>query len=468
MLTRTAASTHFPAMTCLQDAAQHLTAHEIAWVECAVPEFTSVARGKVLNSALFVSEGGCKIPAIIFGLALHGFEAPEIYKEHFPETLGDATAVPDWHTMVADPLSPRAMATVLCDVRGEVAAPDGAPFDVADVAPRMLLKRQIARLAQAGYTAMVAPELEMFLVHKGADGTLRAAGGVSGRIAHDEPSLDMMSLELASSMAPYFDALFAACEAQRIPVTGYAHEAAWGQYEVNFSPAPPLAQADAVFRFKRLARELARRHGFHATFLPKPFAKELGCGMHWHISLLDGEGRNAFTQADGAAHERFMHFIGGLQAGAPGAMALYAPYPASFERVANPYASPASAAWGFDNRTVAFRVPESSPVNRRVECRLPGGDSNPYLIVASMIGAGLAGMQQRIAPSEPALDASPAAAALQLPRTQIEALRALDQNALLTEVFGRRFVRLYCAHKRFEAAECTGPDWTIEHLLTRA
>lgn len=451
-----------------EDAKQLLQARSIQWVECAVPDFSSVARGKVLNTELFLSQNGCQIPAIIFGLAVHGYEAPEIYKEHFPETLGDTTAIPDWNTMVMDSLSSRPMATVLCDVQGEVPAPDGAPYDIGDVAPRMLLKRQIARLSDAGFTAMVAPELEMFLVRKNPDGSVSPAHGVSGSVPHEEPSLDMMSLELTSSFAPYFDALFAACAVQRIPVTGYAHEAAWGQYEVNFDPGPALQQADAVFRFKRLARELARRHGFHATFLPKPYPKELGCGMHWHISLLDAQGNNAFSAADGAAHPRFLHFIGGLQASAPGAMALYAPYPASFDRVANPYASPASAAWGYDNRTVAFRVPEASPQNRRVECRLPGGDSNPYLIVASMIGAGLAGMQQQIQPTAPALQAAHLNDSLQLPRTQIEALRALDQNTLLNEVFGRRFVRLYCAHKRFEAAECTGPDWTLAHLLTRA
>lgn len=445
-----------------------LIAHGVQWVECAVPEFSSVARGKVLNTELFLSQGGCQIPAIIFGLAVHGYEAPEIYKEHFPETLGDTTAVPDWSTLVLDPLSPRPMATVLCDVHGPVTAPDGVVYNIADVAPRTLLKRQIAKLKEAGFSAIVAPELEIFLVCKNADGSLKPAHGISGSVPHEEPSLDMMSLELASSFAPYFDQLFTACAVQRIPVTGYAHEAALGQYEVNFDPGEALAQADAVFRFKRLARELARRHGFHATFLPKPYPKELGCGMHWHISILNEQLQNAFTAADGSADPRFFHFIGGLQMAAPGAMALYAPYPASFDRVANPYASPASAAWGYDNRTVAFRVPEASPSNRRVECRLPGGDSNPYLILASMIGAGLGGMLQKITPSEPALQAVHANESLQLPRNQMDALGAFEQNALLNEIFGRRFVRLYCANKRFEAAECTGANWTLEHLLTRA
>ena len=452
----------------LEDAKHILAKQGVQWVECAVPELSSIARGKVLNTDLFLAQAGCQIPAIIFGLSVHGYEAPEIYKEHFPETLGDTVAKPDWSSFVMDPLSPRCMASVLCDVQGSVLAPDGVPYDISDVAPRQLLKRQITKLAEAGLKAIVAPELEVFLVLKNKDGSLKPAHGISGTVPHEEPSLDMMSLELSSSFAPYFDQLFHACSVQGIPVTGYAHEASIGQYEVNFAPGEALAQADAVFRFKRLAREIARRHGFHATFLPKPYAKELGCGMHWHISLLDAQNRNAFTAEDGSAHPRFFHFIGGLQAAAPGAMALYAPYPASFDRIANPYASPASAAWGYDNRTVAFRVPEASSHNRRVECRLPGGDSNPYLILASMIGAGLAGITQKISPSEPALQAVHMNETLQLPHTQISALEALEKNDLLNQTFGHRFIRLYCATKRFEAMQCTGASWTVEHLLTRA
>lgn len=467
MVSYPSASSHLNIKS-LKDAKHSLSHQSVQWVECAVPDLSSIARGKVLNTDLFLAQGGCQIPAIIFGLSVHGYEAPEIYKEHFPETLGDTVAKPDWSSFVIDPLSPRCMASVLCDVHGSITAPDGLPYDIADVAPRQLLKRQITKLTEAGFKAIVAPELEVFLVLKNNDGSLKPAHGISGRVPHEEPSLDMMSLELAGSFAPYFDQLFNACSVQGIPVTGYAHEASIGQYEVNFAPGEALVQADAVFRFKRLAREIARRHGFHATFLPKPYPKELGCGMHWHVSLLDKNNKNAFTAEDGSAHPRFFHFIGGLQAAAPGAMALYAPYPASFDRIANPYASPASAAWGYDNRTVAFRVPQATAPNRRVECRLPGGDSNPYLILASMIGAGLAGIMQKISPSEPALQAVHMNEALQLPHTQISALEALEKNNLLNETFGRRFIRLYCAIKRFEAMECTGANWTVEHLLTRA
>ncbi len=449
-------------------AASWLDHHQAQWVECALPDLTSVARGKVMTRELFEAQGGCAIPAIILGLSVHGQEAPEIYSTHFPESLGDTRAVPDWGSMVMDPLSPRPMATVLCDLHGPVNPPDGLHYDIADIAPRQMLKRTLKDLAAAGLTAKVAPELELFLVRKNPDGSLWAASGVSGEVPHEEFSLDMLSLEMCSSMAPYFDALFAACEVQGIPLEGYDHESSLGQYEVNFAPGEALAQADAVFRFKRLARELARRHGFHATFLPKPFPKELGCGMHWHVSLVDGAGQNIFGNDVDGPDDKLMQFIAGLQRTAAGAMAICAPYPASYERIASPYASPASSAWGHDNRTVSFRIPQSSLANRRVEHRLPGGDVNPYLFLTTLIGAGLAGMHGGWQPDAPAGEKVEIGDHNGLPLSLPDALAALEKDAVLRNILGERFVRLYAAIKRFEQAEYSGPQWSIEHLLARA
>jgi hypothetical protein len=141
---------------------------------------------------------------------------------------------------------------------------------------------------------------------------------MSGAVPHIESSHDLFSAETAQSFAPLFDDLWAACELQGIPISGYGHEASIGQYEVNFKPGEPLAQADAVFRFKRLVREIARRHGCLATFMAKPYLTEPGTGMHWHVSLSDSDGRNAFSAGDDSAHPRLEYFIGGWQASAQG------------------------------------------------------------------------------------------------------------------------------------------------------
>jgi glutamine synthetase len=297
---------------------------------------------------------------------------------------------------------------------------------------------------------------------------LLPALGCAGPVPHVEASAESFSLEAAHGQAPFFDALWAACEALRIPITGFAHEAAAGQYEVNFAHGEPLAQADAVFRFKSLTRELGRRHGITATFLAKPYPDDTGAGMHWHVSLQDRHGRNAFAGGDGQPSETLRHFVGGWQASVRGATAIYAPYVNSYVRYAAPDSSPASADWSGDNRGVAIRIPHSDTANLRLENRLPGADVNPYLALAVMLGAGLEGLRQRLEPTAPVTGVPKSGSGPQLPKALPEALAALDTCPILAAVLGRPFLDLYGMVKQFELTEQADPAFTNRHLLTRA
>lgn len=449
-----------------------LKANDIRRVELVFADLTSVARGKLLGSASFAETLGAKIPSLLLGLTVTGGEPPAVFERIFPATFPDMAMRPDWGTLVRDPLATVPTATVICDIEARFTAADGRrEIDVAALSPRQLLKRTLARLAAAGYHARVAPELEFFLVHpqRTADGGLQAAHGMSGSVPHVESSHDLASAETAQTFAPFFDDLWAACEEQGIPITGYGHESAIGQYEVNFAPGEPLAQADAVFRFKRLAREIARRHGCYATFMAKPYLSEPGTGLHWHISLGDAAGNNPFSADDGSPHPRLRHFIGGWQASARASIAILAPYAHSYVRLQRPDAAPASAEWGYDNRTVAFRIPHSDAANRRVEHRLPGGDANPYLSLALMLGAGLCGMQQQLEPGAEVSDRPANAARGALPLDLGEALDELLRCPIMVEVFGAPFIELYSMIKRHEMGEQDAdPDFALKHLLARS
>jgi len=448
-----------------------LNAQGIRRVEVVFADLTSVARGKVMDTASFVQALGAKLPTLLLGLTVTGSEPPDVFKRFFPPSFPDMALQPDWRTLVRCPLSKVATATVVCNLQAHFDAADGhARYNVAEFSPRQLLQATLARLAAAGYQARVAPELEFFLVHpeRNAVGGLQVAHGMSAAVPHVESSHDLASAETAQTFAPFFDDLWAACETQAIPISGYGHESATGQYEVNFNPGEPLAQADAVFRFKRLTREIARRHGCLATFMAKPYLNEPGTGMHWHASLSDTQGGNAFTAGDDSAHPRLAHFIGGWQASASGAMALLAPYAHSYLRIARPDASPANADWGHDDRRVAFRIPQSSPAQRRLEHRLPGGDANPYLTLALLLGTGLIGMQQQIAPS-PARDGEEHSPSAPLPQSLGDALEALERCPLLAEVFGAGFIQLYAMVKRHELTEQEADaDFALRHLLSRS
>jgi len=461
-----------PHLSTASDAKTWLQANDIRRVELVFADLTSVARGKIMSTASFIDTLAAKMPSLFLGLTVTGGEPPEVFKRIFPPMFPDMAMLPDWSTLVPDPLAGVPTATVICDIEASFTAADGhCQYEVAELSPRQILKRVLARLKAAGYTAKVAPELEFFLVHpqRAADGGLQVAHGMSAQVPHIESSHDLASAETASSFTPFFDELWAACEAQGIPITGYGHESALGQYEVNFGPDAPLQQADAVFRFKRLAREIARRHGCLATFMAKPYLTEPGTGLHWHISLADAQGNNPFTAADSSPHPRLKHFIGGWQASARASMAILAPYAHSYVRLHRPDASPASVEWGYDNRTAAFRVPHSDPANRRVEHRLPGGDANPYLSLALMLGAGLAGMQQQIEPGPEVSDRPAVSERGALPADLHEALVELQACPIMTEVFGAPFIELYNMIKQHELDEqAADADFAIKHLLSRS
>jgi glutamine synthetase len=242
------------------DAISWLAAQGIQRVEVVFADLTSVARGKVMDTASFVEALGAKMPTLLLGLTVTGGEPPDVFKRISPPRFPDMALRPDWRTLVLCPLARVPTATVICDLDARFAAADGqANYEVAALSPRQLLQRALARLQDAGYQAQVAPELEFFLVHpeRNAQGGLQVAHGMSGQVPHVESSHDLASAETAQTFAPFFDDLWAACEMQAIPISGYGHQSATGRYEVNFRPGEPLAQADEVSRFKRLARTCA-------------------------------------------------------------------------------------------------------------------------------------------------------------------------------------------------------------------
>ena len=453
-------------------------------IECAVGDFTSVARGKSVGHQDFTGMAGCRFPSVVFGLTLTAGEPETVFGPLLPESYLDISLVPDLATLCAQP-GRTGTAAVICEPVGPLhAGRYGRAVCASEFSPRAALRRVLDRLDNAGLAATVAPELELFLVdRREADGqvSLHAPASRTGAPAR-ERACEAYSLERTGHFADYFDALFAACQLQGIPVCGHAHEAAYSQYEVNFMPGEPLAQADAVFRFKRLARQVAAQFGFLATFAPKPFLDQPGTGMHWHFSLQhkgaaapeaallasgpQSSHTNAFAHPDGRDTDALGAFIGGLQRHADAAMAFFAPHDMAFDRIRLSNASPSSASWGHDDRAVAFRIPQASAQNRRIENRLPGGDANPYLIVAATLGLGLAGIEQGLAPAVES-------AGVALPRSLPQACDALESSALMRELFGDPLVDLFVALKRHESAERNAAadprhHWDLVHLVELA
>lgn len=437
-------------------------------IECCIADFSANARGRTVNRDEFLASGGCRLSSVVFGLTITAQTPPGVFGQILPSTYQDVELRADPVTLV-EQVGRAGAATVLCEPYGRLRAEvTGRQFDANEISPRAALRRVVASVEQAGLRALVAPELEFFLLNRrpgGAPADLVAAQSHPGSPAR-EFGCEAVSAERAGHFAAYFDDLFEACERVGIAVSGYAHESSYSQYEVNFQPRGPLQQADAVFRFKRLARQIAVRHGFLASFVAKPFLDQPGAGMHWHFSLQRQEdGGNAFLVPGGDRDApQLRQFVAGLQRHAAAATALFAPYDISYDRIVHSDASPSHASWGMDDRRVAFRVPASSPANRRIENRLPGADANPYLVVAVTLGLGLAGMQRSWAAKR---------TAEALPRTLAHALDSLESDRTVRRLLGDALVDLFCAVKRGESALRNGrseprKEWDLVHLPEQA
>ena len=254
---------------------------------------------------------------------------------------------------------------------------------------------------------------------------------------------------------------------REIGVDTLVHESGPSQIEINLNHGDPLALADQAFMFKRAVRQVALKHGIHATFMAKPYQGQPGSSMHIHQNLVSTKtNKNLFSDPEGNNSKEFLNYIGGLQTYLPDAMLLFAPYVNSYRRFVIDASAPINTHWGIENRTVAFRVPTSSPDSRRIENRIPGADTNPYLALAASLACGYLGFKEKLEPEKPT-----AGDAFErrhnIPKYLPDALKRLKVSNELSETLGKEFVTLFTEIKQTEhdAYQNVISAWEREHLL---
>jgi glutamine synthetase len=263
------------------------------------------------------------------------------------------------------------------------------------------------------------------------------------------------------------EAIYDYAQAQHLEIDTVIQEGGAAQIEINLLHGCPLALADQAFLFKRLVREAAFRHGCYATFMAKPMDNEPGSAMHIHQSVCDVEtGRNIFSNEDGSASPAFAHFIGGQQHYLPAATPLLAPYVNSYRRLIPGDAAPINLEWGVDNRSVGLRVPRSEPEARRVENRMVGADTNPYLAIAASLVCGYLGLTEERQP-HPEFVGDAYSMPHGLPRNILGALTLLERSPELIELLGEEFTDVYSVikHHEFEEFMRVVTPWEREYLL---
>lgn len=273
---------------------------------------------------------------------------------------------------------------------------DGRPF-AGD--PRHALAAVLARYARRGLTPVVATEMEFYLID---DSTRQLRVPASPRSGKRRPGAETLSMRALDAFDRFFTELYDACEAMDIPANTAISEAGIGQFEIDLAHgSDALKAADDAWLFKLLIQGQARRHGFAASFMAKPYPDYAGNGMHVHFSVLDERGQNLFDDGTPEGSAAMRHAVAGLLAAAPASTLVFAPHGNSYDRLVPDAHAPTGLCWAYENRTAAIRIPASAPSARRIEHRISGGDANPYLLLATILGAALCGIEDRMRPPEP-------------------------------------------------------------------
>lgn len=316
--------------------------------------------------------------------------------------------------------------------------------------PRRVLQRVLQRFATLGLTPVLAVELEFYLFDRLADADGRPQPTLDPRSGRRNDSTQVYSIDDLEQNADFIDAVARACAAQGIPADTAVAEYAPGQFEINLGHrADALAACDDAVLLKRVIKAIAQQHDALASFMAKPLAGQAGSGMHLHVSLLDRDGRNVFACTPDAPADALRHAVGGLQASARDNLLLFAPHANSYRRfVANAFV-PLNHSWGFNNRTVALRIPHSDPANTRIEHRIAGADANPYLAAAAVLAGILHGLEHRPDPGAPVTGNAYDQSGLQTPHWR-QAIDDFLASGFAAHWYGEQFRHVYGQQKRRE------------------
>lgn len=332
--------------------------------------------------------------------------------------------------------------------------------------PRHALRSVVEGFKARGLTPVVAMELEFFLIDDSGK-TLQVPP--SPRSGKRRKAAETLSIRALDAFDTFFTDLYDACEAMDIPADTAISETGLGQFEINMMHTDDaLRAADDAWLFKMLVKGLARRHGFAASFMAKPYPEYSGSGLHTHFSLIDDSGRNVFDNGGPEGTRLLRHAIAGCLEAMHDSALVFAPHANSYERLVPGSHAPTAICWGYENRTVAVRVPSGSNAARRIEHRVAGGDVNPYLMLAAILGAALQGIEAGKEPPAPVTGNAYAMPDLkQLPESWAAAIDTFESSPIIARLFAPELVRNYILTKRQELhymAELT-PEEQVELYL---
>ncbi len=415
---------------------------EIRNVRCGAADLNGQARGKRLpvRFARKVEEEGTRFPLSVLNLDIWGEDvedSPLVFEIGDPDGVLRPTErgyVPMPWLQVPTALLPLWMFTE-----------EGEPF-AGD--PRQALARVVDRYTARGLTPVVATEMEFYLVDDSGGDIQQPKSPRSGK---RRPGAEILSLRALDAFDRFFNDLYDACDAMDIPAEAALSEVGLGQFEINLSHVPDaLRAADDAWLFKMLVRGLARNHGMAASFMAKPYEDFAGNGLHTHVSLLDAAGNNVFANGSHEGSPLLHNAIAGCLSAIPDLALIFAPHANSYERLVPESHAPTGICWAYDNRTASVRVPGGNPAARRVEHRVAGGDVNPYLFLAAVLGSALIGIEDDLTPPPPITGNAYEQDMPQIPDTWAQAIDRFEHSTLARRIFDPLLIGNFVMTKRQE------------------
>ncbi|MEC9463813.1 MAG: glutamine synthetase family protein [Pseudomonadota bacterium] len=420
---------------------------DIEVLEAFVIDVNGVPRGKWIprERAIDVLTKGMAMPRSVYALDVWG---RDVNAAGLAEGTGDPDGIcfPVPGTLSRVTWLSRPTAQVLLQMHTQ----EGESF-YAD--PRQVLSHVLDRFKAAKLTPVVATELEFYLIDpvRSALDPVRPPNTRDGRWHTGQTQV--LSISELQDFEEVFHGISTAARAQNVPADTTLRENGPGQYEINLNHVPDaLAAADYAVLLKRIVKGVARASDLDATFMAKPYGTQAGSGMHVHFSVLDEKGGNIYVGADGPS-EALFHSVGGLLENMGESMAIFAPHQNSYRRLRPSEHAPTYASWGFDNRSAAVRVITASKPATRIEHRVAGSDTNPYLVLAMILSAALAGMKEKLSPGGAISGDDHAVNHEPLPTNWDYALQRFAKSSFAYAALGPKYRSLYTACKQQELSE---------------
>ncbi|HPF51455.1 MAG TPA: glutamine synthetase family protein [Draconibacterium sp.] len=442
---------------------QEIIKSEDKKIKIAFADIDGVLRGKYIhiNKFLNAAETGLGFCDVIFG-----WDSSDKCYEN--------STLTGWHTGYPD-----AKANIDLSTFRRIPWENNIPFFLGDfskdpkyeaaVCSRSLLKRVANQCESMGFTPVFSQEFEWFNFI-GTPNDLHNSNFEN--LQPITPGMFGYSLLRTSLNQAYFNELFDLLLQFNIPIEGMHTETGPGVLEATVIYDQVLAAADKALLFKTSVKEIAYRHGFMATFMAKWNSKLPGSGGHLHQSLWDAENRhNLFYDSEDKYHmsEIMKNYIAGQLKCLPEILPMFAPNPNSYKRLTGGDWAPSTLTWGIDNRTTSLRVISGQAKSTRIELRIPGADTNAYLVMAASLAAGLYGIKNQLSlTTEPTsgngyLDTKHSA----LPLSLEEATKRMKESELARELFGDAFVDHFTYTREWECqqVDSTDPKWELKRYF---